>query len=169
MESYKKFNSDLFIASTETKPIIHLKVNGVPLGNFCKCGCGKRLVGKIIKRKNWRTGIEQEFQMPVLSNQVFFSKNHKNRYFEKRRTDHKSNNAVDCRIRLSVENDKGQYRKLTVYLKKGSSIELKILPEYKELWQTLEKIAEYRKFKVSEKIIPTNLLSIINLNRVSKK
>lgn len=160
------YDPRIIIASKEQKEVIHLSLDGKPLGRFCACGCGKRIIGQKVKRKNWRTGLTQEFFLPPSENQIFFNKSHGSKFRDKRPKSHKSKNGLDCRIKLNVYYEDGKpFRILKIYLKKQQSIMLKITPEYKELWEKLNNIEAYR--KLDEKIIPTNLLSNINLKVIT--
>lgn len=162
----KKEGSDQFVSNVIRKEIIFLKVGGKPIGRYCELpGCNKRLVGKIVTRKNWRTGLMQNFELPVLRTQKYCCESHKTKAYDIRNQREKTTKtAVDCRIRLTVQQDQyGPYRDIILYMKKGFSVPVKIRKENKELWTALNKIAYYRNKDHKEKIKPMNLLSLVNI------
>lgn len=160
-------NNDSVIVNKELREVVYLKVNGKPLGRFCELpGCTNRLKGKKVKRKNPRNGSIITLELPVLRTQRFCCKYHKTKAYDLRKNRTKTTNskALDCRIRLNVQQDKqGPYREVYIYLVKGSKLTQKIRPDNKELWEVLEKIYHYRSTKPNERIKPMNLLSLVNI------
>lgn len=131
------YDKETFIVSLQQNEIALLP----NLGKFCKAGCGKRIEGKVVKRKigNKITIYFRKAQ----KNKEFCTTNCKVKFFNKN-TSRKLRPSLSALIGLKVLNDKTPYRELTVYLKNNSKLHLKITPEYKELWNVLEKICKYR-------------------------
>lgn len=59
-------------------------------------------------------------------------------------TKQQKNNSIQARISIVKKQGKESYRIVSLYLKKGVIHEVKITSESKELWNILEKIANFR-------------------------
>ena len=161
----KREGSEQFVSNTVSREIIFLKVDGKPVGRYCELsGCNVRLVGKIVTRRNGRTGKMQKFELPVLKTQKFCCESHKVKAHDIRvQRDKTPRTAIDCRVKLNIEHDNiGPYREIVLYLIKNNKIIQKIRPENKELWETLDKIAYYRSTHHANKLKGVNLFSLVN-------
>ena len=104
----EKNTTDNYVVDKEVKEVLYLKVNGKPIGRFCQLpGCNRRLKGKIVTRKNWRTGKTQTFELPILKTQKFCCDSHKTKAYDIRTNrDKVTKTAVDCRVKLNIEQEK---------------------------------------------------------------
>lgn len=59
-------------------------------------------------------------------------------------TKSQKNNSIQARISITKTEGSKPYRLLSLYLKKGIIHQIKITPEYKELWSLLNKIQDFR-------------------------
>ena len=137
MNHNRGYDDETFIVSTERKEIALLP----NIGKFCKCGCGKRIEGKIIKRRIGKNIIT--YFRKAQKNKIFFSESCKVKYFNTT-TPKKLKPSLNALISLKIHDDETPYRELTLYLKSNSKQIIKITPEHKELWNILEKICKYR-------------------------
>lgn len=131
------YDKDIFVVTKEQKETALLP----NVGRFCKCGCGKRIEGKVVTRKLGK-GITTYYRKAQL-NKEFFTASCKVKFYN-RTTPRKLRPSLNALIGLKVLQDKVSYRELTLYLKNNHKLTLKITSEHKELWNVLEKICKYR-------------------------
>ena len=141
MKRNNGFNPKVFTVIKEK----HLAAYIPGVGRYCKCGCERLIVGR--------------------KDKVFFSPACRRRLYDVTKGRPIPKNYIDSIINLKIIEEPYPHRKITVYLNKGNKIELKLIPEYKELWEILDKIAAYRQLPYNEKIIPLNLLAQVNKGR----
>ena len=141
MKRNNGFDQKIFTVVKES----HLAAYIPGIGRRCKCGCDKIIIGR--------------------KGKVFFSPACRRRLYDVTKGRPIPKHYIDSTINLKIIDEPYQHRKLNIYLNKGNKIEIKIIPEYKELWDILNKIAEYRQLPHNAKIIPLNLLAQVNKGR----
>ena len=126
----------------------HLAAYIPGVGRYCKCGCERLIIGR--------------------KDKVFFNPGCRRRYYgQVNGIPPIPKHSIHCSINIKIIETPFPHRKIILYLNKGNRIDLQIIPEYKELWNMLEKIAFYRQLPIKERIVPMNILSQVNL--VKKK
>ena len=125
---------------SEQKVSIHLK--GV--GRFCQANCGRRLEGKLVTKLV--NGKEKTYFRPAPKNMLFCSKSCKNREGIKKWKMGQPK-TMHATIKLKVMYDKNPYRELVIYLNNSAKESFKVTPDYKDLWNFLEKISKFRDIK----------------------
>ena len=115
------------------------------VGRYCKCGCERLIVGR--------------------KDKIFFRPACRRRLYDITKGRPIPKKYIDSTINLQILNEPFIHRKINLYLNKGNKIEIKIIPEYKELWDILDKIAVYRQLPYNERIVPMNLLSQVNVGK----
>ena len=141
MKRNNGFNPKTFTVIKEK----HLAAYIPGVGRYCQCGCNRIIAGRIDKR--------------------FFSPACRRRNHDKTKGVPLPKYHLESLIFLKIIEEPYPHRKITLYLNKGNKIELKLIPEYKEIWDILNKITEYRQLPYNEKIIPLNLLAQVNKGR----
>lgn len=138
------YDPDIIIASRQTVDVIHLKVDGKEVGRYCKCGCGKKITGKKVKRYHWRSKRVQEYELPPMPQQVYATRGCMIRDTSKRQGTKWNAGGYNCRLNFKVELIKNKpTRKLTVYMGKRMKKEFLITEKEKELWSFLERVSRY--------------------------
>ena len=131
--------NSIFTPTTTSVPIVHLK----GIGRFCEReGCGKRLEGKLVRRRIG--GKEREYFRPSPTNKRFCSKYCKNLDGIKKWKRNPQPKTLHAVLKLKVLDDKEPYRELVIYLNTSYKQVFKITKQHKELWEFAEKISRFR-------------------------
>ena len=141
MKANNGFNKKIFVVVKES----HLAAYIPGVGRYCKCGCERLIIGR--------------------KGKVFFSPACRRRLYDATKGRPIPKHYIDSTINLKTIEEPFIHRKMNIYLNKGNKIELRIIPEYKEIWDILNKITEYRQLPYNERIIPLNLLAQVNKGR----
>ena len=161
MKNNGGYDSNFVIASKQTVDVIHIKVNGKEVGRYCKCGCGKKIQGKLVKQKNWRSGRINEYYLPPMPNQVYATRGCMIRDTSKKAGTKWKAGGYNCRLAFKVEIiNKRPTRKLTVYMGKQMKKEFLITTKEKELWDFLERVSRYTTIPIEK--IKNDRLVVLN-------